>query len=78
VIPAAAFVIAPAPPPIPPKEGVLEEVFVFPVALPPLALGVVATRGPWVEEDEGVTIAPLELRKIGGFNPVTKPEADFA
>ncbi len=36
-------------------------------------------KGPLAPEVGGVTTAPVvELTKIGGFKPVTKPEADFA
>ena len=58
--------IAPAPPPAPLDEVVPDE----------LGLGLV--RGPLGFNVEGATTVPVELTNMGGFKPVTKPEADFA
>ncbi len=77
VIPAAALVIASTPPPEP--EDVLPEVVpVLPVPVFPLELVVGKVSGPFVVVAWGVTTAPvIELTKIGGFKPVTKPDVAF-
>lgn len=78
-MPAAALVIAPTPPPMPVDVGVPDEASDLPVLVFPVELVVGRVNGPLVPEAGGVTTVPVvELTKIGGFNPVTKPEVAFA
>lgn len=69
--------IAPTPPPEP-EDAMPEEVPVLPVPVFPLELVVGRVNGPLVVAACGVTTAPvIELTKIGGFKPVTKPVVAF-
>lgn len=66
------MVIAPTPP-ADPEDVLPEGVPVF-----PLELVIGRVSGPFVVAAWGVTTAPVvELIKIGGFKPVTKPVVAF-